>query len=142
MVAIPPCGVSPLSAFEAGSAVPAPSNPPIFRADAFDPATGELASMTAGVDPIVGAVQDAFTIRRGSGAVTEGGHAFDAIKHNEDQTPRRLQDEAGVVLKPFIDRRDIDLLRSATQSEATDQQELTVDYYNRAAARKETVRPA
>jgi hypothetical protein len=115
----------------------------VFRADSFDTATGELASLVEGVDPIDGAVQDAFTIRRGTGAVTEGGHAFDAIKHNDEQTPRRLQDEAGVVLKPFIDRRDLDIVPPIrTESEATDQAELTVDYYNRAAGLPATVRPA
>jgi len=142
MVFIPPCGVSPLSAYVLGAAVPAPDSPPVYRADAFDLATGELASVVGGIDPTDAAVQDAFTIRRGSGAVTEGGHAFDAIKHNEDQTPRRLQDEAGVIFKPFVERRDVDLLRSSTKSGAADHQELTVEYYNRARAQKETVRPA
>lgn len=140
MVAIPPCGVSPLSAFAPGAAVPAPDSPPVFRADAFDPDTGELASVASGADPITASLQDAFTIRRGTGAVTDGGHAFDAITHNEEQTPRRLQDEAGVVFKPFVDRRDVDVLASRTESNAVDQQELTVDYYNRAAAKKETLR--
>ena len=140
MTAIPPCGVSPLSAFAAVEE-PAPDNPPVFLADKYDTATGEVASMTEGVHPIDGAVQDAFTIRRDTGAVTEGGHAFDAIKHNEEQTPRRLQDEAGVVFRPFVDRRDVDVLRSDTQSNAFDQHEIEVTYYNRAAARKETVAP-
>ena len=139
---IPPCGVSPLSRFVAGQAEPAPGSPPVFLADSFDTATGELASMVEGVHPIDGAVQDAFTIRRDTGAVTKGGHAFDAIKHNEEQTPRRLQDEAGVVMKPFVDRRDADVLRTETKSDAFDQHEITVDYYNRAAVSERTVAPA
>lgn len=107
---IPPAGVSAAGFFVPGVVVASPEHPPAILADAIDELTGELTSLFAGPHPVDATVQTAFRTLQGSGAaVVNVGHRYDKIRKKTDRTARELHDEAERVLRPFVDRGDIEV---------------------------------
>lgn len=99
---IPPCGVYGLSSWEP-EAIADPSVPPLYLADKIDPATGELASVLEGADPVDAMVLFQHTLVRGSGAgVQDQGQAYGSIKKNDGTAKARLEAEEIRIMAPIV----------------------------------------
>jgi hypothetical protein len=81
-----------------------------ITADYIDPATGDYASMTSGLNPIDAQVVLAMSTVRGSGAsVMEDGQSLESIRKIRDTVQREIMSEVRVALKRLIDNEDIRL---------------------------------
>jgi hypothetical protein len=81
-----------------------------ITADYIDPATGDYASMTSGLNPIDAQVILAMSTVRGSGAaVMEEGCNLENIRKIRDTVKREIESEVRVALKRLIDNGDIRL---------------------------------
>jgi len=106
---------SPLSLWE-------PPDPTVvlsasYLVDAIDPLTGEVQSLTTGMDPTDAALLTQLRTVRGSGAsVLEDGHNLDRIENNNGDAKARIVFELQRLVQPFLDRREIQLERPIADS--------------------------
>jgi hypothetical protein len=81
-----------------------------ITADYIDPATGDYASMTSGLNPVDAQVVLAMSTIRGSGAaVMESGCNLSNVKKIRETVQREIMSEVRVALKLLIDNGDIRL---------------------------------
>lgn len=110
---IPPAGISAASIW---SPVPFvdPASPPSFLAEAISPTSGELTSVFTGRHPVdAWMVTQLRTIRGSGAAVLEEGHRLPPasdIETNDDETEPRLRSEIKRILRPAVDRGDIEVV--------------------------------
>lgn len=104
-----PAAGAPLSSWQpAIQVVPASAS---YLAKSIDPQTGEMTSLTTGMDPTDASLVTQARTQRGSGAaVLEDGHALATIEQNDDDASGRIRFELARLAKPFVDRREIDQL--------------------------------
>lgn len=113
---LPPAGISPAVTWQPPTFAE-PASPPALLADAIDPLTGEIASLTKRIHPVDAAIAEQFRLRRGTGsAVTEQGSDWHRIRHVTESTPRELEDEARRILRPFIERREVAAMHIAAEA--------------------------
>ena len=101
---------SPLSSWQP----PAPPDVAVaaYVAEDIDPATGEVMSLTSGIDPTdASLITQARTVRASGAAVLEDGHQLDEIENNDDDAPARVTFELKRLLAPFVARREIVVLQ-------------------------------
>jgi hypothetical protein len=128
---IPPAGVSALS-FWTPDVFVDPAKPPVLMADNIDIETGDFASIFWGPHPIEAAIRDAFRFWRGTGAaVQDVGQAFAEIKKKTSTAERDIRDEALRILKPFVDRAEIEILTLTVDTElAEDLGAVAIEWLN------------
>jgi hypothetical protein len=84
--------------------------PPAFLADAIDPSTGELLSLTSGADPTDAAVLVALRTVRGSGiAVTTTGQQFARAQLLTTDLRAFLLEEVAYALRHLVDAAQVRL---------------------------------
>jgi hypothetical protein len=101
-------------------------------ADLIDPATGDFASMTSGLDPVDAQVVIALNTVRGSGAcVVEDGNDLASIRKIRDTVRREIESEVRVAFKRLLDAGDIRLESFAFEVRKGDQYVgVTIEYTN------------
>lgn len=145
MPSIPPCGISPASAFEIiGHAEAEP--PPAILADMIDPATGEYESIVEGRSIADGLAIHLLRLQRGSGAaVLDFGQRFREVRHVTNEATEAVEAMAREALAPGT---EAGILRFGSVTAEVDARDATqinagIDYLDllappRAAARRFT----
>ncbi len=136
----PAAGASPLSSWQ--HAPPPTVLRASYLADDVDPQTGEVTSLTTGIDPTDAALIAQMRIERGSGAaVLSDGTALRAIENIDTDTEAQIRFELMRILQPFIDRREIELvkLQISAGDDAPDLAGAFVEYRNLRTAEKRTI---
>jgi hypothetical protein len=91
-----------------------PAKPPAILGDDIDQATGEYRSILRGIHPVDSHVITRLRTKRGSGvSVAAVGHEFHLIRKVDDSFVRRAQDALENMFADLIDRRDIELPKTA-----------------------------
>lgn len=115
-------------------------SPPVILADAIDPTTGELLSLTRGMDPTDAAVITALRTVRGTGAsVRAVGQRFADVTHVDDAAAQMLEHLTRAALRHLVEDRQIRIERIAvTADQNTDWAEVVVAYENLRTSRRQT----
>lgn len=113
-----PAAGSPLS----GWAPPAPVRPLVasYLAEEIDPETGEVTSLVTGMDPTDATlITLARTTRRSGAVVQDIGHRLVDIDMATDDAPKRAEHEVTALLRPLVERREIEVLELSTDVKGT-----------------------
>lgn len=110
---------------------PAITDNPI-TADFIDPATGDYASMTKGLNPIDAQVILAMSTVRGSGAaVMEDGCNLASIDKIRNTIRREVESEVRFALRRLIQNHDIAIVRFEVEpNQSATQVDVVLDYQN------------
>jgi hypothetical protein len=120
-----------------------PKAPAGILADAIDPVTGELLSLTRSYDPTDGALVTALRTVRGSGsAVREVGQRYQDIEFINDQTSLLLRQESARTLGLLTDSNQVSVLSVKDLELGPDGRNVEIRYKNLARDRDVRLRIA
>lgn len=116
LLIVPPCGTVPAVTW-----TPPPEAAPLaatpMLAEKIDVGSGDLLSLVEGLDPVDAWVLTQLRTVRGSGsAVQDQGHSLTEIENNDTTTPALVAYEIDRMLKPAVDRGDIEVVSRIVQA--------------------------
>ena len=116
LLIVPPCGVVPAVTWVPPNDA-APLAPTPMLAEKIDVGSGDLLSLVEGMDPVDAWVLTQLRTIRGSGsAVQDQGHALTSIENNDATTAALAAFEIDRMLKPAVDRGDIEVLSRVVEA--------------------------